>query len=135
MLDMDNDTLEALEESLYDLQHDLGKYVRLPVSMLPKDAPWETVVEQAIAAVERTRKGPSGVVSAKMLLDRFAADWEEKLASVSLYQSVKSAVAETAVLVGRIREGDSSPDRAEVEAVLGAVSEAIGRLMDEVLNG
>ena len=48
---MDDDMLDAL----YDLKHDLGKYIRMPVAMLPADAPVQELREALHAAIFATR--------------------------------------------------------------------------------
>ena len=61
MLNDDKEKREALVEALYDLKHDLGKYIRLPVAMLPSDATEGEVASAVMQGVERTRSGPRGV--------------------------------------------------------------------------
>jgi hypothetical protein len=135
MLDMDTDTKEALSESLFDLKHDLGKYIRLPVSMLPKDASWDEVVIQAERGVLHTRKGPAGEIAAVALFENFASEWGERLAAVDEYWGVERAVSDAHALLDRIRRNEPGLSRGEVEQTLGAVSSAIQLLMEEVANG
>jgi hypothetical protein len=135
MLEIPSDTREALEESLYDLKHDLGKYVRLPVSMLPKDASWDEVAAQTAQAVLRTRTGPSGTVSAVMLMERFHAEWGATLADQPAYREVQAAVASVCALPDQVQKPDPNLTREKVEAVLAEVSQTIQRLMDEVAHG
>jgi hypothetical protein len=135
MSTMDTKTKEALLESLYDLKHDLGKYIKMPVSMLPKDAKWDEVTVQAVKAILETRKGQSGVISAKMLFDQFAAEWETRLAGNEAYQQIAFSVQVAVALVGRIERHDAGLSREGVEQTLGAVTVAISKLQDEVENG
>lgn len=135
MFEMNADTKEALEESLYDLKHDLGKYVRLPVSMLPKDAPWAEVVAQVDRAVLQTRNGPAGALSAAMLFDRFHEEWGAQLADLPSYAALRASVASACALPKQILQNESGLTREGVEAVLFEVSQSIQRLMDEVLYG
>lgn len=135
MLEMNSDDKEALEESLYDLKHDLGKYIRLPVSMLPKEATWEEVATQVEQAVMRTRKGPTGILSAAVLFEQFQGEWGERLANLSSYASLQTAVAEACALPEQILRTESALTRETVESILGEVSTAVQRLMDEVMHG
>ena len=132
---MNPDIREALEESLYDLKHDLGKYIRLPVSMLPKDASWAEVTAQVEQGVLRTRKGPAGTISAAELLAKFDAEWGTMLADRPNYQSLQRAVAAACDLPTQLGMQDESWTRDRVESILCAVSDAIRRLMDEVSHG
>ena len=58
-------SLEDLEDLALDLQHDLGKYVRLPVAMLPKDCDDDALRAAVIVGVRHTRRSPRGVRSAE----------------------------------------------------------------------
>jgi hypothetical protein len=132
---MDTATKEALLESLYDLKHDLGKYIKMPVAMLPKDASWDEVTAQVRKAVHKTRKGQSGEISAATLFQRFVDEWEQHLASNKAYQQVALSVEAAIELNDRVEQCEPGLTRAEIEQVLGAVSIAISSLMDEVNHG
>ncbi len=62
---------EAVLEMLDDLAHDLGRHIRLPLALLPIDAPPAEVAAAASRAVQRTRTGPRGVFGADELLADF----------------------------------------------------------------
>jgi hypothetical protein len=134
MSNMDTDTREALEESLYDLKHDLGKYILLPVSMLPDDATREAVAAQTRRAILQTVKGPRGELSAAALFEKFALEWKETLASFETYREVERSVAAATALLDELAQKGPVLTRARAAAVLGEVSCSIQRLMDEVLN-
>jgi hypothetical protein len=134
MLEMNSDIKEALEESLYDLKHDLGKYIRLPVGMLPKEATWAEVAAQVEQAVLRTRKGPSGILSAAALFEQFKREWGARLANLSSYAALQTAVAAACALPEQILLNESALNRETVESILGEVSTAVQRLMDEVMH-
>ena len=135
MSEMNPDVREALEESLYDLKHDLGKYIRLPVSMLPKDALWTEVTAQVEQGVLRTRKGPTGTISAAELLEKFHIEWGAMLADRPAYAAVQEAVAAACELPRHLGVPDERWTRDRVERILGAVSDTIQQLMDEVTHG
>lgn len=60
-----------LHEELMDLAHDLGKYVRLPLAMLPADADRAQVVEAVREGIVRTRRGPWGITPARRIWEDF----------------------------------------------------------------
>jgi hypothetical protein len=64
----------ALLEALDDLAHDLGRHIRLPLALLPIDAPAADVEAAVERAIRRTRTGPRGVVGADELLSDFLED-------------------------------------------------------------
>jgi len=135
MLTLTPEQMEALEECLFDLKHDLGKYVKLPLGMLPKDAPWDQVVAQVRLAVYETRKGPRGVISAADLFSAFADEWRATLSGTPSFQGLERAVHEACALPDRVAKGQGAISRDEAERMLGAVSVSIQALMDEVLHG
>ena len=135
MLTIDSDTREALVETLDELKHDLGKYIKLPVAMLPKDAPKEALAEQIIIAVEETRRGPTGVLTAQMLYDRFSKEWGGILKGISSYERLKEALGRAYALVPIAKTSPNSLSRDDVEARLFVISELIAELMMEVDRG
>ncbi len=114
------DLLDALDE----LQHDLGKYLRLPLAMLPRDAGPELVREAAQTALLRTRRGAGGVTSAE---DIWRAFVDEVGAALPL-NTLEPVVARALAWRGRLDE----LDREALEADLGAVSGAIRALMESL---
>lgn len=124
---------DDLLDALSDLQHDLGKHLLLPVSLLPADADDRAVRAAARDALRRTRRGPNGVTDAATLWDDFRVEvgpldgWP---AATALDEAVRRALAWDA------RLDDAAPlDRAALTADLGAVSPAIRALMDAVADG
>jgi hypothetical protein len=135
MLNLDDDKLEELRETLYDLKHDLGKYIKLPVTMLPKDAPPSIVAEAVLRGIRETRKSPRGVLSAKMLFSAFDARYGDALSHLASYAALKSSVARAEAWARSAEAAPSSMIREAVEPDLQAVSEAIGALLSEVEGG
>src|SRR5258705_320194 len=71
---------EALLDRVLDLQHDLGKYLRLPLRMLPGDAPANEVHAALREALLETRRAGAGVKSARSLWEAFAGESAAALA-------------------------------------------------------
>lgn len=122
-----------LLDALSDLQHDLGKYLRLPLAMLPADADERAVRAAARDALRRTRRGPNGTTDAATLWSDFRVEVgavEGWAAAAALAEAVERALAWDA------RLDDGAPlDRAALTADLSAVSPAIRALMDAVADG
>ncbi|MCA9539880.1 MAG: hypothetical protein KC620_13375 [Myxococcales bacterium] len=123
---------QDLQDALDDLQHDLGKYIRLPLTMLPADADADAVRAAATTALLRTRRGADGPVSAEQLWLRFCDEADGALDALQgwarLTAAVDRALAWRAALDGRL-------DRAVLTADLSAVGDAIRALRAELDDG
>ncbi len=113
-----------LAEHLLDLQHDLGKYLRLPLDLLPATATPDQVREAVRTALHATRRGAGRAVGARALwqafLDAASDDWRDLSGAEALQQAVERALAwEAAVEAGEML------DRARVHADFAAVGAAI----------
>ena len=84
--------IEEQLELLDDLLHDLGKYVALPINMLPKDAQIEDFRLALETALTRTRNSPTGVLSARQIWADFLADAGNVYESRSGWGRLRSAV-------------------------------------------
>ena len=135
MPELKDDTREELAETLYDLNHDLGKYIKLPLAMLPKDATQTQIARAVRRGIDETRNGPRGVVSAEMLIDRFDSEWGELLRGRSTYDALKQAVERAVAWAAIAVDEPESLPRETVMADLNAVSEAISMLLSEVEGG
>ena len=135
MLIESEDLKEELLEALYDLKHDLGKYIKLPVLMLKKEASAVELSAEVIRAVEQTRKGPKGVLSAQMLLSNFEDEWGTYVEGEATYARLTSAVDDAGALAMRAKTAPESLTRGEVESVLFSVADAIEALLREVEGG
>jgi hypothetical protein len=112
------DLLDALD----DLAHDLGRHIRLPLALLPIDAPETEVAAAAERAVRRTRTGPRGVFGADELLTDFLAGVPAPLRPACA--PLEAAVATAVALV----ETRPLPERARLKAAFDAVGTEIGIL-------
>ena len=132
MIDTTNFAFDDLIDALMDLKHDLGKYIRIPFSMLPQTASAREVESALETALRRTRSGPSGVRSAKEIWDVFAEEAGDALESKKEYGALARAVAKAlsheAALCGSV----PMPDRETLEADMTDVGKCIQELVEEV---
>lgn len=131
---MEPATKEDLLDLLLDLKHDLGKYIVLPVSMLPADAGTEQVHQALEMALMRTRVGPRGVRSAGQIWKEFVADEQGRLAHLVGRPALTGAVENALALERVLRPGSQPPVRLLLRRKLAAVSVAIADLIEELNN-
>ena len=132
MFEDDPEKLEELVDALYELKHDLGKYIRLPVAMLPKEAPLEDVIAAVTRGIDRTRNGPRGVRSARDIWRAFHAEWGDALGALEIYEALGVAVERAVGWSAQVAAADSEWRRADVERDLTAVGRGIEALLVEV---
>lgn len=128
---MDRDSW--LEEVLDDLRHDLGKYLQLPLRMLPQAATQAQLRAALSQALLHTRTHGSHSQSARTL-------WLERRAELAarapgprfaeLEAAVESALAWQAALAG-----DEPLDSARIERDLSAVSGVLEAWLEELSRG
>lgn len=131
-------TAEATLELLLDLKHDLGKYLLLPLALLPRSADDRAVREALERALlcTRTRRVAGGeeVESARAIWQRFASELADcEVASTRVAEV--AAVVERALAWERVLLQPGALEREAIERDLGAVQSAIARLIDEVRGG
>ncbi|MCA9525515.1 MAG: hypothetical protein KC549_04350 [Myxococcales bacterium] len=126
---MDAPAPDTLVDLLADLQHDLGKYLRLPLAWLPADAGDDDVREAAREALLATRRAGGRVHAAADIWQAFLADVQDDLAARAGWPPLVAAVARVLAWTPRL---DGPLDRAALQADLAAVSPAIRALLDEV---
>lgn len=123
----------VLEEVLDDLRHDLGKYLALPIRMLPQGASPAALRDALAQALLRTRSNGSHTQSARAL-------WLERrqelarLASGPRFGELEAAV-ETALAWQAALAGDEPLDRARIERELAAVSGVLEAWLSELARG
>ena len=122
---------EELVDLLSDLQHDLGKYLRLPFSLLPREADAGQVRAALEAALFQTRRGPAGTRGAREIWKTFLDEAGGRLSGFAAFSVLESAVLR-ALGWRRALENAAPLDRGSVEADLGAVAAAIQALLEEV---
>ena len=126
---MDDVTLDAL----MDLSHDLGKYLRLPLAMLPEDASPAEICVALETALLRTRVGPQGVRAAREIWLEIRAELAEPLAGNTGFEALESAVERA--LAWERALGGGGIDRAALSADFEDVTLCIRALIEEVSRG
>jgi 4-alpha-glucanotransferase len=122
---------DALIDELCDLQHDLGKYILLPLSFLPADAPAVEIRAALRRALSETRSNRDRVVPARELWREFQAAVGDSLEHLSTYAALRRAVERALAW----EEMTGELDRAAVTADLAAVRPAVRAVIDEVKRG
>lgn len=125
---------DDLLDLLDDLQHDLGKHLRLPLALLPADADAEAVRTAVVDGLLRTRHGPHGTEPAeavwKAFLDAAPEGWLQHRAAAPLLRAVEQALGwREPALAGRLL------DRGEIQRDFDEVLTAIRALRSEVRDG
>ncbi|MFH1529911.1 MAG: hypothetical protein ABIK09_04145 [Pseudomonadota bacterium] len=124
---IDDDLLDALA----DLQHDLGKYIAMPVTMLPADATDADLREAVRSALGETRRGPTGLRTAQSIWGGFLAEVGETLAGAPGWNPLVVAVAKALAWDDRLA-WNAPLDRGAVTEDLRRVSERIRGLMEHL---
>ena len=132
MIDTTNFAFDDLIDALMDLKHDLGKYIRIPFSMLSQTASAGEVESALETALRRTRSGPSGVRSAKEIWDAFAGEVGDVLKSKKEYGALAGAVEKALSHEAALGGSAPMPDRETLEADMAKVGKCIQELVEEV---
>lgn len=129
---------EELLDLLLDLQHDLGKYIRLPLAFLPKEADQESLRLALNKALLQTRSGPTGVVTAEQLWQAFLEAVGEDVAFAKelqqrlSFRQLKQSVAQALIWQQSLTEPAAELKRSTIEKDLGRVTQAIRSVIQEV---
>ncbi|MBW2277188.1 MAG: hypothetical protein JRF63_06830 [Deltaproteobacteria bacterium] len=122
-------------DALLDLKHDLGKYIRLPLAMLPAEAGDAEVREALGTALLKTRNGPNGVHTAEDLWSGFTEEVGRAIAGYTSAPGLRETVERALAWRASLENDADAIDRQQAETELGAVREAIQRLIEEVHDG
>ena len=122
---------QQLIDELLDLQHDLGKYIHLPLSFLPRDAASADVSTAVRRALFETRAGPGGVRSAREIWSTFEGAMADRLNRYASFAVLRDVV-ERALAWEAAARADAEIDRSAVTADLTAVTQAVRNVIDEV---
>jgi len=121
----------ALLDALYDLQHDLGKHLRMPLAFLPVDAPPDQVREALQRALSNTRSSSAGTLSAREIWRRFVDGLSAEERTVPPFNKLRQAVERALAWEERL-QGARPLDRAAAQRDLDAVGGAIRAFIDTV---
>ena len=117
-----NDHMEDAVDILLDLKHDLGKYLLLPLRMLPADASDEAFREALRRALFETRKQGTTVRSGADIWEEFRRELVP-FSSTGWYLRLSRDVAAALALADRIP--DPALHRPEATEILGRVEIAM----------
>ena len=121
-------------DAILDVKHDLGKYIRMPIAMLPDDAPDGALKEAILQALQRTRTGPKGPRSARSIWEGFEAEVGGALRGEPGFAALAASVARA--LAWEERAAAAEPvERSRVTQDFAAVGARIQELLDEVSRG
>jgi len=127
---------EALLDRVLDLQHDLGKYLRLPLRMLPKnasDADVHAALHEALLTTRRDAKG--AVRGARAMWDEFASAASSSsgdLAKSAAFTALRAAVERALTWESALADPKKTISRAAVDDDFAAVQAALAALRDEL---
>ncbi|MGB0679313.1 MAG: hypothetical protein ACPGUV_06590 [Polyangiales bacterium] len=118
----------AVLDRLIELEHDLGKYLRWPLAMLPADASDAEWRQALFTALEHTRRGPDGVQGA-------AEVWADFIVELGPtddrhFQTLAAAVERALGWRQQLEPGAPRPDRARVKADFDAVAQCLARWIE-----
>jgi hypothetical protein len=121
-------THEDLEDAVDDLAHDLGKYIHLPITLLPTDVDDVTFREAAHKALHQTRRGPNGSQSAASLWAAFQEEAGNELSMLEGWSELAGAVAQALTWTEAVSDTTQELNREALLTDLRAVTPAIRKL-------
>jgi len=121
---------DDIVDALDDLQHDLGKYLRLPLAFLPADASAEDVREAARRALFETRRAGAVIDDAASIWGRFREEMNGALDALPTFHTLTTQVDRALEWSQPLREHQAAIDRLRIEADFSAVGQAIRDLRD-----
>jgi hypothetical protein len=133
MIEKASQSAEDLIDAILDLEHDLGKHIRLPVALLPENADDSDLRETVLRAIGRTRSGPRGMQSARALWEAFVDEAGAALSANPAFEALHGAVERAIAWEGRAAAGEKL-NRCALEADLAAVGARIRALRDGVAH-
>ncbi len=118
-------------DCLWELEHDLGKYLNLPLLWLPEGADDSEVKEAVREALLETRRGPRGTRGARQIWDGFASECEELLEVAENGEALVLAVQKAFAWQDALKD-PAGLNRGRVSADFKGVTAAIRALIEEV---
>jgi hypothetical protein len=123
-----DDILELLD----DLLHDLGKYIALPITMLPEKASQTDLRNAIFFAVRETRTSPLGTQTAQEIWQTFCDDSGNQLVNLPGWHTLTRAVEVACAWADRVGQEAYEINRINLTNDMRAVSAAIRALQDEM---
>ncbi|MCK9523724.1 MAG: hypothetical protein M0R76_11900 [Proteobacteria bacterium] len=118
-------------EGLLDLQHDLAKYLRMPVAMLPADASASDLRAALHQALLETRRRGTDTRTAWQLWQNFLDSAPPALVSHPRFDALSQSVAAAWQLREVLNESRPMPPRQTLLDTLGAVTTHLQQLIAE----
>mgnify|MGYP003980109211 CR=1 FL=1 len=125
---------DDLLDALFDLQHDLGKYLCLPLAWLPADATPEEVRQAALKALLETRSGPTGNRSSNDLWQAFVEEVGGELKDTHKWPALTTAVIQALAWSETLQKADAPPNRHTITTDFTRVAHAIRDLIKELTD-
>lgn len=125
---------DATLDLLLDLKHDLGKYLLLPIALLPREADGRALRAALERALRSTRSQGGVTRSAREIWLGFDAELAAALPAGGRLGELRAAV-ERALAWERALGEPGALDRAALERDFTAVQAAIAALIDEARGG
>ncbi len=125
-------TTGELLDALFDLKHDLGKYLFLPLGMLPREAPLTEVIAAARKGLLQTRIAGDLSRDVADLWREFTDAWADGLSRFDAFERLSRAVDGARAWQNRLTTESPAFSRDELESDFKAVGQAIGALIEEV---
>jgi len=125
------DVREETLESLDSLKHDLGKYLRMPVAFLPKDASTKDIRDALMMALHQTKSKGGRYESARELWEDFVEKNAHNLNQFAEYTVLRKGV-DRAIQWERALQDDALLDQNAITRDLGEVHNQITRLIGAV---
>lgn len=129
---MTDDAREMVVNQLYDLQHDLAKYIRMPLTFLPSHATDTDLRESLRRALLETYRRGSEVVSAEALWREFMSEVPRWVRQLDSYSKLEGAVTRALAWEHSVDDHRTPLDRGAVLADFGAIAAAIDLLIVDV---
>ncbi len=129
---MTPETREDLLDALFDLKHDLGKYIQWPVGMLPDDASDADLRNALKSALFFTRKKGTEAVSAREIFAAFEKEWGEVAGEFRAYGDLKQAVEAALGLEALLEAKGTNIEKESCLKTLRRVGQEAAKLINEV---
>lgn len=126
---------ESVVDRLYDLQHDLAKYIRMPLTFLPSHATDVELREALHRALRETYRRGDEIIRAESLWRECVATIPSSVRRSESFQRLENAVTRALAWEHSIDDHDQSLDRQEILSDFGSITAAIDLLIVDVEAG